>query len=191
MRNAATKRGLDAGAASSAEHPFSPNDVVLVQQLKKTSHEDRRFVGSKRWTGRALVVAKSQHYNHYQIQWISQGLIGKEKAGAISRQLWLPWRLKTTPRLETDPVLNPDTTSNAPPAQSKATRASASSRSSTSHVHTAEDPQPTSDDIGEVVTPRKTIPQIAARYVHARFHCALLPFRMYYLCWFEVIHNLC
>ena len=169
MIDAAAKRhNQDVNRHSAQFAVFEPNDVVLVRQLKKTSHMDKRMLGSKAWTGRALIVAKSKNTNnphHYQIQWISEGLIDKERAGTISRKLWLSWRMKKTNREEADPVLGDGTAEDVSQARPKATRASASSRSSTSHVHTAHDSIPPVQPAAAA----QEIQQIADRSTHTHF----------------------
>lgn len=110
---------------------FKPNDIVLVQQNEKKSHADRQFKGAKKWTGRAIVVSQSAtSHNHYQIQWISPGLVHREQAGTIAGDLWLAWRLKAAVRIASDPLTADTPVINATERHKKH-RASASSRSST------------------------------------------------------------
>ena len=142
---------------------FEPNDIVHVLQLRKKSHTDRKFKGSKQWTGRAIVVSRSDvSEHHYQIQWISEGLIHREKAGDISRTLWLSWRMKPAIRETGDPTAADVPVMNAT-ALSNKLRASASSRSSYSHTlpsqhakrkanTTSSGPTTPSDRIDEIAT---------------------------------------
>jgi hypothetical protein len=143
---------------------FQPDDIVHVLQLDKKSHADKKFKGAKRWTGRAIIVSRSETSCHrYQIQWISDGLIEREKAGTISRTLWLSWRLKPAAREDSDPI-----TADAPAADataiSKKLRASASSRSSTSHLGSVQNATRISDvQTGAPTTPGEAIAKIASR----------------------------
>ena len=147
----ATEEELDA---------FKENDIVLVQQQRKTSHTDHRFQGSKKWTGRAIIVSRSEtSANHYQIQWISDGMVDREKAGSISNTLWLAWRMKSATRLDSDPLQAAKPTVDAT-RKSKKHRASASSRSSTSHQ---EHNQEGDSRASQVQTPSSTIKDIANR----------------------------
>lgn len=167
--------GRDIRAASELPE-FQPDDIVHVLQLDKKSHADKKFKGSKRWTGRAIVVSRSETSCHrYQIQWISDGLIEREKAGTISSTLWLSWRLKPASREDSDPITA------APPAAdaaalSKRLRASASSRSSTSHIGPNESSrQEPEAQTGAPKTPAAKIAELAARYMPPCAQSQLMP----------------
>ena len=107
---------------------FERGDVVLVHQMKKRSHLDKRGgcvppksqtytpslvpththaytqtprhsphtgAGSKTYTARAVVLRRSRtNATHYQLLWITDGISNKEKAGDVSKRMWLAWRLK-------------------------------------------------------------------------------------------------
>jgi transposase InsO family protein len=74
---------------------FTRGEVVLVHQLKKRSHKDLRGGGGKSYTARAVIVTQSRtNATHYRLRWITDGLADKEKAGELSKRMWLAWRLK-------------------------------------------------------------------------------------------------
>ena len=148
---------------------FQPNDIVHVLQMKKKSHSDKAFKGSKQWTGRAIVVSRSAtSEHHYQIQWISEGLIAREKAGSVSGTLWLSWRMKKAIREPTDPIAATVPHTDAT-AISKSVRASASSRSSTSSSLRPGQTQHASTDTSSSgpSSPAEQISKLASRSSHA------------------------
>lgn len=157
---------------------FQPNDIVHVLQLKKRSHADKAFKGSKQWTGRAIVVSRSAtSENHYQIQWISDGLVGREKAGSVSNTLWLSWRMKLATRQSTDPTVATVPHMDAT-AISKSLRASASSRSSTSSTSRPVQTKHASIDTSSSgpSSPAEKISELASRSSHATIcACSTIP----------------
>ena len=76
---------------------YKRGDVVLVHQVARRSHKDQRGKGSRSFPARAIVLKQSStNESHYQIRWLSAGLYAKEKAGDVSKIMWVAWKLRKT-----------------------------------------------------------------------------------------------
>ena len=74
---------------------FKRGDVVLVHQISKRSHLDKRGNAGLSYPARAVIVKQSStNESHYQIRWLTDGLHANEKTGDVSKKMWIAWRMK-------------------------------------------------------------------------------------------------
>jgi hypothetical protein len=77
---------------------FKRGDVVMVHQRKRRSQTNKSNIGQRQWVARAVIVNVSPtNGSYYQLRWITDGLIAKEKPGTVCTRLWDSYNLKLCP----------------------------------------------------------------------------------------------